>query len=245
MGVHYFAVIGSSATLACVAGLIAAVTAVNARAQALRHERWRTVVRVIDGDTIELDHGERVRLIGVDTPEMSDFRGRVHYYGYEAFQFTSRMVRGKLVRLEFDWERKDKYRRTLAYVFLFDGTFLNAEIIRQGHGFALTRFPFKYLEQFRALERDARERGVGLWAAPADGLPPTTRSQTVVPKAPTAPLDEWTCPSSAPIKGNVSTRTGQCIYHVPGGQFYEGTKPEHCFATEATALAARCRRARR
>lgn len=73
------------------------------------------------------------------------------------------MVEGKRVRLEYDWERRDKYGRTLAYVYLEDGTFLNAEIIRQGYGFAYTRFPFKYLEEFRNLETEAREAGRGLW----------------------------------------------------------------------------------
>ena len=75
------------------------------------------------------------------------------------------MVEGKRVRLEYDWERRDKYGRTLAYVYLEDGTFLNAEIIRQGYGFAYTRFPFKYMEEFRKLEQDAREGGRGLWGA--------------------------------------------------------------------------------
>ena len=61
------------------------------------------------------------------------------------------------------YARKDKYWRTLAYVYLEDGTFLNAEIIRQGYGFAYTRFPFKYLEEFRKFEREARDAGRGMW----------------------------------------------------------------------------------
>jgi endonuclease YncB( thermonuclease family) len=121
------------------------------------------ITRVIDGDTLELYTGERVRLIGVDTPETKDPRRPVQYFGEEAAAFTRRIVEGKRVRLEYDWERKDKYGRTLAYVYLEDGTFLNAEIIRQGYGFAYTRFPFKYLEEFRKLEREAREAGRGLW----------------------------------------------------------------------------------
>jgi len=59
---------------------------------------------------------------------------------------------------------RDKYRRTLAYVFLEDGTFLNAEIIKQGYGFAYTRFPFKYMDEFRRYQREAREQRRGLWA---------------------------------------------------------------------------------
>lgn len=73
------------------------------------------------------------------------------------------MVEGKPVRLEYDWQKKDKYNRLLAYVFLEDGTFLNLEIIKQGYGFAYTKYPFKYLEQFRQAEKEAREQGRGLW----------------------------------------------------------------------------------
>ena len=122
--------------------------------------------RVIDGDTIivEIDSKqERVRLIGVDTPETVHPNKPVEYFGKEASEFTKRMVEGKEVRLEFDWQRRDKYGRLLAYVYLQDGTFLNAEIIKQGYGFAYTRFPFKYLEEFRSYERGARENGRGLW----------------------------------------------------------------------------------
>ena len=69
------------------------------------------------------------------------------------------------MRLEYDFQRQDRYGRTLAYVFLEDGTFINAEIVRQGYGFAYTGFPFRYLEDFRAHEREARASGRGLWAA--------------------------------------------------------------------------------
>jgi micrococcal nuclease len=82
------------------------------------------------------------------------------------------MVEGKRVRLEFEpanapRAHKDntQQRRTLAYVFLEDGTFLNAEIIKQGYGFAYTRFPFSRMEKFRRLEREAREQQQGLWAS--------------------------------------------------------------------------------
>lgn len=124
----------------------------------------RFCVRVIDGDTIELDGGERVRLIGVDTPETVDPRRPVQSFGKEASAFTRRMVEGKNVRLEQDQDTRDRYGRTLAYVYLQDGTFLNAEIIRQGYGHAYTRFPFRYEQQFVQLEREARESSRGLWA---------------------------------------------------------------------------------
>ncbi len=121
------------------------------------------VKRVVDGDTLLLTNQERVRLIGVDTPETKHPQKPVHYFGKEASLFTRRMVEGKRVRLEYDWQKRDKYGRLLAYVYLIDGTFLNAEIIKQGYGFAYTKYPFKYLEEFRRYEKEARENRRGLW----------------------------------------------------------------------------------
>lgn len=122
--------------------------------------------RVIDGDTIVVTIGgqeEKVRLIGVDTPETVHPRKPVEYFGKEASEFTRRMVEGKGIRLEYDWQTRDKYGRLLAYVYIEDGTFLNAEIIKQGYGFAYTRYPFKHLDDFRQYEREAREHNMGLW----------------------------------------------------------------------------------
>ena len=127
------------------------------------HAQMYCVQRVIDGDTLLLTNGERVRLIGVDTPETKHPKKPVEYFGKEAYLFTKRMVEGKDVRLEYDWQRNDKYGRILAYVYLLDGTFLNAEIVKQGYGFAYTRFPFKYLEDFRRYEKEAKKNGRGLW----------------------------------------------------------------------------------
>lgn len=124
---------------------------------------WRTCVKVIDGDTIVLDGNEIVRLIGIDTPETKDPRKPVQYYGREAYEFTKRLVEGKKVRLAYDLNKKDKYGRTLAYVYLEDGTFLNAEVVKQGYGFAYRYFLFKYFDEFKQYEREARENGIGLW----------------------------------------------------------------------------------
>ncbi len=134
----------------------------------LAEAEWRLVTRVVDGDTIIVGARERVRLIGVDTRETKHPQKPVEYIGREATAFTKKMVEGKRVRLEFDQANtkighKDRYKRTLAYVFLEHGTFLNAEIIKQGYGFAYTRFPFKYLDKFRRYEQEAREQNKGLW----------------------------------------------------------------------------------
>ena len=127
------------------------------------------VQRVVDGDTLMLGTGERVRLIGVDTPETKRPNTPVEYFGKEASAFTKRLAEGKRIRLEYDQANahlghKDRYGRTLAYVFLEDATLLNAEIIRPGYGHALVRYPFSRMEEFRRLEREAREQGRGLWA---------------------------------------------------------------------------------
>jgi micrococcal nuclease len=127
------------------------------------------VQRVVDGDTLLLGTGERVRLIGVDTPETKRPNTPVEYFGKETSAFPKRLAEGKRIRLEYDQANnhlghKDQYGRTLAYIFLDDGTLLNAEIIRQGYGHAFTRYPFSRMEEFRRLEREAREQGRGLWA---------------------------------------------------------------------------------
>jgi micrococcal nuclease len=127
------------------------------------HAEIYKVKRVIDGDTLLLINGERVRLIGVNTPETKHPQKPVEYFGREAYLFTKHMVDGKEARFEFERQKRDRYSRLLAYVYLLDGTFLNAEIIKQGYGFAYTRFPFKYMEEFRKYEREARENRQGMW----------------------------------------------------------------------------------
>jgi micrococcal nuclease len=127
------------------------------------------VVRVIDGDTIVVNDGTKsltIRLIGVDTPETVHPRKPVEVYGKEASQFTSNLLKGKTVYLEYEagTSQQDKYRRTLAYVYRApDGLFVNLEIIRQGYGHAYTQYPFKYMELFRSSEKEAREEEKGLW----------------------------------------------------------------------------------
>ena len=116
------------------------------------------VKRAIDGDTIELETGEKVRLIGIDTPEAGQ------HYGKEASNFTRKMVEGKQVQIIFDVQKKDRYNRLLAYVFLEDSTFLNAELLEQGYAKIATYPPnVKYVEEFRQLDQEARENVRGLW----------------------------------------------------------------------------------
>ncbi len=121
------------------------------------------VKRVLDGDTFILDNGERVRLIGVDAPETSHPEIPVQRFGKEAKKFLKRLVEGFECRLEYEsGNLRGKYGRLLAYVYL-DTMLVNAELIRKGYAYAYTKYPFSRMEEFRAIEREAREKGVGLW----------------------------------------------------------------------------------
>lgn len=135
------------------------------------------VTRVVDGDTLQLETRERVRLIGIDTPEMHESdklhrdsqrsgrdEGTIKAMGRKAYEFTRALVEGKRVSLEFDVEKYDKYDRLLAYVYLKDGTFVNAEIVKQGYASLMTFPPnVKYVDKFLKLYREARENDRGLW----------------------------------------------------------------------------------
>jgi len=130
----------------------------------------RQVTRVIDGDTLILSPNDKVRLIGVDAPETVHPKKMVECYGKEAKEFTRSTIAGQKIRLVLDdanarRRHKDRYGRTLGYVFLQNGMMLNAELIRLGFARAYTQFRFRYREQFRRLENDARHRGVGLWSS--------------------------------------------------------------------------------
>ena len=123
------------------------------------------VERVVDGDTLLLAGGDRVRLIGVDTPETVRPDHPVEPLGPEASDFTRRLVEGREVRLEFDRERRDDFQRLLAYVYSGD-VFLNEELIRAGYSRAVTRFPYSEAmkRRFRTAEAEARAAMRGLWA---------------------------------------------------------------------------------
>jgi len=121
------------------------------------------VTRVLDGDTLELDNGERVRLIGVDAPETHHPEIPVQRFGEEATEFLKRFAEGFECTLEYEPNNiRDQYGRLLAYVFVGD-RLANAEIIRRGYAYAYTRFPFRRQAEFIMLEREAREKQYGLW----------------------------------------------------------------------------------
>ena len=123
------------------------------------------VERVIDGDTIVLQGHVRVRLIGVDTPETKHPHKPIEPLGPEATEFTRSQVEDRDVTLQFDRERRDRYGRVLAYVYV-DGKLLNEEIIRAGFSRAETHFKFDraMANRFLDAEVEAREAGRGIWA---------------------------------------------------------------------------------
>lgn len=131
------------------------------------------VIKVSDGDTlvVQLDpnRSEKVRLLGIDTPEMAQ-----EPWGARARAFTEGLALGKVVRLETDVQMRDRYGRLLAYAYV-GKTFLNYEIIRQGHAMLLTYPPnVAHVDDFTRAQKLAREEGKGIWN-PKDGLDQSPR----------------------------------------------------------------------
>jgi len=126
--------------------------------------QWRQVRWVDDGDTVVLSDGTRVRYIGINAPEIAHKDRPAERFGLEATAFNRKLVYQKKVRLELDRERRDQYGRLLAYVFLEDGTFVNAELVRAGYAYDLFRKPTtKYDQLLLRLQREAMAKRVGLW----------------------------------------------------------------------------------
>jgi micrococcal nuclease len=126
------------------------------------------VDRVVDGDTfiaVLAGRRERIRVIGVDTPETVDPNRPVQPYGKEASNFAKQMLSGRTVRLVGDVEPRDKFGRLLAYVWLPDGTFWNALLAAEGYAQLITIPPdVTYAALFRRLVEEARSANRGLWA---------------------------------------------------------------------------------
>lgn len=135
------------------------------------------VVRVVDGDTFEIDTGEKVRMIGIDTPELHHPTKDVQCFGKEAMLKTKDMLEGKMVRLEKDVSETDRYGRLLRFVYLLNlsptplptgqlsEVFVNAYLIKEGFAHAVT-FPPDVMksQEFISLENEARYNKKGLWS---------------------------------------------------------------------------------
>ncbi len=175
------------------------------------------VVRVIDGDTIVVsidDEDVTVRLIGVDTPETKHPNKPVQAFGKEASAFTTNLLAGETVRLVIDPQQgeTDRYGRALAYVYREpDGLFVNAELVRQGYGHAYTKYPFKYMADFQALELAARTAERGLWVAEDDDTSEQSQETPTAAPQDAPPPTEEVAPETATEQEAVTvyvTRTG-------------------------------------
>jgi micrococcal nuclease len=124
------------------------------------------VVKVVDGDTIHVrlhDRVEKVRYIGVNTPELRHPTQGEQAGSQEAWEANRRLVASRQVRLELDTRERDRYGRLLAYVWVGE-TMVNAELVDLGYAQVMTVPPHvRYQQLFLRLQRDAREAGRGLW----------------------------------------------------------------------------------
>ena len=197
------------------------------------------VERVVDGDTIEIEGGEKVRYIGIDTPETVDPRKPVQCFGVEASKKNKELVEGKMVRLEKDITDRDKYNRLLRYIWV-DDVLINLELVKQGFAYSYSYPPdIKYQEQFVKAQEEAREAKEGLWNS--------CQSDSRVSGASTSASSDTSPAGNCVIKGNISS-TGEKIYHLPGCGSYSKTKidesrGEKWFCSESEAQAAGWRRA--
>ncbi|MBI5356803.1 thermonuclease family protein [Candidatus Collierbacteria bacterium] len=218
------------------------------------------VSRVIDGDTIELENGEKVRYIGIDTPETLDPRKPVQCFGKNAAAKNKELVEGKPVWLVKDISDKDKYGRLLRYVYLGDpaqesSVFVNLELVKLGFAHSSSYPPdIKYQNLFIEAEREARQAELGLWSScpaerdpalqdPVSSLPPDSPNPPNLPDIP-----NLTPSSGCLIKANISS-TGEKVYHLPGCGSYDKTKidesrGEKWFCGEEEAVSAGWRKAK-
>lgn len=159
----------TAAILAAVSLLYGQVPHFNLEAPAITPGFYK-VTHITDGDTIEVDMAgtpEKIRMIGVDTPETKKPNAPVQCFGPEASDFTKKSLTGKSVRLEADStnDNRDRYGRLLRYVYLQDGSLFQEQLIAQGYSFAYTVFTFQKAEPFTQLQYQAQQAKVGLWAA--------------------------------------------------------------------------------
>jgi micrococcal nuclease len=147
---------------------------------AVENENREAVIvkRVVDGDTFLLSNGERVRLLGIDTPEKFESKKldndaeithqdkrTIQKLGQLASDYVKNFVEGKKVYLEKEpnYEDKDRYNRLLRWIYLEDGTFVNGKIVKDGYGQVYEKFPVSKLEELRKYQKEACENNRGLW----------------------------------------------------------------------------------
>lgn len=179
------------------------------------------VTRVVDGDTIQLENGQKVRYIGIDTPETVDPRKPVQCFGKEASDKNKELVEGQEVRLVKDTSETDKYDRLLRYVYVGD-TFVNDYLVRNGYAHSSSYPPdIKNQDQLRLAEQEARENKRGLWADNAckEDVVEAPIVSAVATGAAAASVVE-----STPSSGGVVKKSTTSICHAPGTTYYAKTK---------------------
>jgi len=126
--------------------------------------RWVHVAQVFDGDTFRTDRGERVRLLGINTPEVAHHNQREQAYAKVAKRRLVQLIQGKSVQLRLDKDHKDIYRRTLAQIYLRDGQWVNQIMVREGLAHVYTFAPnFYWTRALLKAEAQARNAMLGLW----------------------------------------------------------------------------------
>lgn len=132
------------------------------------------VIEIVDGDTLKVvidGTVETIRLIGIDTPETVHPSKPVECFGREASRKLEELVQGKIVHLEADpsQDATDRYGRLLRYVYLTDNTFVNLQMVRDGYAYEYTyKTPYRYQNEFKTAEANAREQSLGLWGPECD-----------------------------------------------------------------------------
>src|SRR3989344_4483216 len=191
------------------------------------------IVRVVDGDTVVIEGGQTVRYIGIDTPETVHPQKMVECFGREAANKNKELVEGKLVQLEKDVSKVDKYGRLLRYVYV-DDIFVNELLVKEGFAHASSYPPdVKYQDLLNNTQKEAQSQNKGLWAGCGG-------------ESATASANQDGCV----IKGNISFSTGEKIYHMPSQEYYDKTaidesKGERWFCTEEEALKAGWRKSKK
>jgi endonuclease YncB( thermonuclease family) len=127
-------------------------------------DRWVQVAHVYDGDSLRTDKGEKIRLLGINSPEVPNNDQPGQIMGNEAKQRLIELAGGQLVKLQVDKEKQDVYGRTLAQVYLRNGTWVNAQMVSEGLAHVYTFAPnFRWVSKLMQAEAEARDNRRGIW----------------------------------------------------------------------------------
>ena len=129
-------------------------------------DKYAVVQHVYDGDTVQLKSGEKIRLIGINTPEMNYKKGKPEPFAQEAKSFLARKVNKQRIGIRYGTDKRDKYKRHLAHIFLADGTNIQAALIEKGYAINIAIPPNLWQQTcYQSIERRARSKRTGLWSA--------------------------------------------------------------------------------